>query len=159
MKQDFKIPSIVKENILPTVLIGGATYFFVIKPLLVSLGLMKTKQQQINQDASITVNAYDPKYYLSNRSRVTISIAQAESLADSIHNAFSFFYDDYSSILSVFKQCSTKADISYLAATFQNKYNLDLYAFLQDGGGVLPWTGLSTDHLTQLNTYVNNLPS
>ena len=53
----------------------------------------------------------------------------------------------------------TKANVSYLADIFSQAYNEDLLTFLTDGGGILPWDGLSETHLKTITDLVAALPS
>jgi hypothetical protein len=83
---------------------------------------------------------------------------QAEDFAYKIQNAFTVFQDDWNVILSVFSQMRTKANVSFLADIFMQQYNEDMLSFLTDGGGVLPWDGLSKSHMDTLINMVQKLP-
>jgi len=156
MKQ-IKIPTIIKDNVVPTVIIGGAAYFLLVRPFLIKLGVIKSNAQKQIDNASVLIDAYNPNY-LSSHSNVTISQATADNAASTIYYAFGVIADDFSAALGAFKLCKTKADVAFLSKTFFNKYNVDLYTYLQTGGGLFPWDGFSSAHLEQLNQYVNSLP-
>lgn len=90
---------------------------------------------------------------------VTLLTADAvNTFCQQIHDAFTVFQDDFNQIMAVFSQLKTKSQVSYLADKFQQRYREDLLSFLKDGGGILPWDGLSDTHLKVLTDLVNNLP-
>jgi hypothetical protein len=61
--------------------------------------------------------------------------------------------------MAAFSQVKTKAAVSFLADVFQQRYKQDLLTFLTNGGGILPWDGLSDNQLRTLLTYTNRLPA
>ena len=130
----------------------------IIKPILQKLGIVQSAADKKATEAITNIPAYSPEYYKSHPGMVTKTKAFMEQSAQIVHSAFNIFVDNYSDIIGVFKQFKTKSDVSYFAEIFFNKYNTDLYGFLQDGGGLFPWDGLSTAHLNQINDYVNSLP-
>jgi hypothetical protein len=141
------------------ILIGGsAVGFILINKLIKVLGLGSdpTGGEQSNPGSP-----WKPTYWKQFTSfTYVITEAQAVQLANIIHNAFGLFQDDYNAVLSVFNQLRTKANVSYLADIFAREHgNQDLLGFLTDGGGILPWDGLSQDHLQTLINYVDKLPN
>ena len=147
------------SDIMPFILIIAAIMGFdIIQKILDKLGLGSDKKRQDEmQDPN---SPWKPTYY-KNYTVYTyaISTAQAQAFSKQIHDAFTVFQDDYNKIFAVFSQMRTKCNVSFLAYVFQNQYGEDLLSFLGDGGGVLPWDGLSTAHLNQLIDLVNNLPT
>lgn len=152
------IPNINKSNIVPTVIVVGASYFLLVKPILEKIGVLKSASEKQNQAAITEQSAYNPAYY-KQRGNVTITRAYAESAAQQIKNAFHILYDDFNTIIGVFKTLKNKSDVSYLSDVFLNNYGYDLYGYISDPNGIFPWDGLSTDHLTQINDLVNKLPA
>jgi hypothetical protein len=59
--------------------------------------------------------------------------------------------------LAQFKKLQYKTQVSYLADKWQQQKGSDFLSFLGNGGGILPWDGLSTEHLSALINYVNTL--
>lgn len=153
-----KVGKVTTEELMPFLLIAGAILAFsTIKKILDSLGLGgdPTQPEQANPDSP-----WKPLYWKQFSSySYAIDLATATDYAETIHDAFTLFQDDYNAILSVFSKMKTKANVSYLCYVFNNKYNEDLLSFLEDGGGVLPWDGLSTAHLNTIISLVNKLPT
>jgi hypothetical protein len=87
-----------------------------------------------------------------------IRVATAQEYAKTIHGAFTVFQDDFNAIMSVFSQLKTQSQISFLSDVFSKMYKEDLLSFLTDGGGILPWDGLSDTNLEKLTDLVNKLP-
>lgn len=137
-------------------IIGGVLGIALIKQIMDKLGLGADP----GADDSVNLgSAWNPTYWQQfNNFTYVINEATALNYAKTIHDAFTVFQDDYNRIASVFRLLRTKANVSYLSFVFNNYYQEDLLSFLKDGGGVLPWDGLSQTHLQELVTLVNNLP-
>lgn len=134
-----------------------ALYAFVLKPILNKFGITESAADKANKDAGLTQSAWNANFW-SKFGSPPIDNRTAESVCDSIYSAFGIFQDDYDTVLGVLRSLDTKAQVSYVTWYFNKEYNADLYAFLNSGGGVLPWDGLSTTHLTEINKYVSSLP-
>lgn len=140
---------------------GGLVAFFAVKKVLVKLGIAtgEGEQSAINN----IINPYSPwkpAYWQEARKKNTVALltrSGAENYAKIIHNAFGLFQDDFNAILSVFSALKAKTQVSFLAQVFSEKYNEDLLSFLTDGGGILPWDGLSDSQLKQLTDLVSRL--
>lgn len=89
---------------------------------------------------------------------LVLTDAFADKYTKIIHDAFTVFQDNYNEILGVFSSLRSQSQVSYLAKKFQERYKMDLLTFLTDGGGILPWDGLSDKHLLTLTEMVKNLP-
>ena len=147
------------QDIMPFIYIGGAILAIsVVNKILDKLGLIGSKKRQ--NEMENPNSPFKPNYY-KNYSVYTYAIttSQAKAYAYTIHNAFGVFQDDYNAVLSVFNQMRTKCNVSFLADVFIQGYGEDLLNFLTDGGGILPWDGLSRQHLDEIIDMVNNLPS
>lgn len=116
-------------------------------------GTQSVSAQMVNPDSY-----FKPTFYKRTGGRL-ITRATAEMFANRIHNAFGLFQDDFNAVFSVFSQVKTKAAISFLADVFQQKYKQDLLTFLTNGGGILPWDGLSDAQLKQVLELTNKLPN
>jgi len=158
-KKKGKVGKIERGDVITIFLIvGGMIAFNLITKILEMFGLGgdgKVKDQQ--QDPN---SAFKPTYWQQfDTYTYAITQSQADSYAQTIHNAFTVFQDDYNTIMGVFSQMRTKANVSFLAYRFQIKYGEDLLSFLTDGGGVLPWDGLSTKHINTIIDMVSRLPT
>jgi hypothetical protein len=146
-----------KDLVTIAILIGGVIGVTLIIKILKTLGLWgdPTTPEATNPDSP-----WKPTFYKKFTSfTYTITEQEAKDFSDTIYNAFGVFQDDFSAILGVFTQLQTQAEVSYLADIFQQQHDVDLLNFLTDGGGVLPWDGLSTTHLENLIALVKKLPS
>ncbi len=150
---------VTTQDVMPLLYIGGAIVAItIVNKILDKLGLMGSKKRK--NEMEDPNSAFKPAYY-KNYSSYTYAIttSQAKAFAQTIHNAFGVFQDDYNAVLSVFNQMRTKCNVSFLADVFIQGYGEDLLNFLTDGGGILPWDGLSREHLDEIIDMVNNLPS
>jgi hypothetical protein len=101
---------------------------------------------------------WNPNYWKQTQQYTyAIDTPTAERYADQINDALGYFNDDESAIISVFHQLRTKANFSYLAYVFNNKYGKDLFATLR--GGNWPQDGISDADLLAINNYGDTLPN
>ena len=138
---------------------GGLLAFTAIRRLLIAGGIAAgpgttSAVQQITDPGSY----WKPLYY-KRTGGILIQRAAAERLAKQIHDAFGVFQDDFNAVMAAFSQVKTKAAISFLSDVFQQRYKQDLLTFLTNGGGILPWDGLSDSQLRTLLSYTNKLPA
>lgn len=158
-KKKGKVGKIDRGDVLTIFLVvGGMIGFNLITRILEMFGLGgdgKLHDQQQNPNS-----AWKPTYWQNFDSYTyAITQSQADAYAKQIHNAFTLFQDDYNAIMGVFSQMRTKANVSFLSFRFQINYGEDLLSFLSDGGGILPWDGLSTKHLNTIIDLVQRLPT
>jgi hypothetical protein len=148
----------INPNLVITV-VGVAVGVFTISKILKSLGIIK---DTATANAGILQIWWNPDFYQSlnwTQTKKNQVYTRALPAAEKIKRAFGIFSDNYNQILAAIKTMRTQAEVSFLADVFQYEYNEDLYAYLVDGyGGVNPATGLSTEHLKQLNLYISKLP-
>jgi len=152
-----KVGKLDKSDIQIAFLVaGGVVAFSLVRKVLDKLGLGPDPVKPVEADPN---SAWKPSYWrqFSNYS-YTITESSARTFAQTVYNSFGLFKDDYAAVLNVFSQMRTKANVSFLSYVFSNEYNTDLLSFLSDGGGILPWDGLSSDHLKTLISYVDKLP-
>lgn len=141
---------------------GGLLGYSIINKILVSLGIWEGKGSKNVTKAQTDPNScWKPFFWKTAATPGTvillISDDVAVSMSKTIYNAFHVFQDDFSAIFGVFARLKTKTQVSYLSMKFQEKYNIDLLTFLTNGGGILPWDGLSETQLEKLTTFVSNL--
>jgi hypothetical protein len=147
-----------KNKILLYVGGGILAYFAVIRPLTDKLGITTSAAAAANNAAGVTGTAWQPNFW-QQFGGPPITDDLAAQLSAAIQGAFTLFQDNFDSVLGAIKTLNTKSQVSYLSYYFFNKYNQDLYTFLQNGGGILPWDGLSNSQLSTVNQYVNSLPN
>jgi len=156
-KKKKSVSGTTANDLMPVVLVGGVLFgVHLISRILDKLGLGgdPTADEQTNPNSP-----FNPTYW-RNFSTYTyaITLQQADGYAETIHDAFTVFQDDFNAIWSVFSQLKTKANVSFLSDIFSRKYTEALLPFLTDGGGLLPWDGLSKDNLNKILSYVSKLP-
>lgn len=139
-------------------IIGGIIAFTTVIKILRKLGFLK--DPKIKDQETDPNSAWKPGYWQQfSTYSYAITEATAGEMAKKIHNAFTLFQDDWNAIYGVFSQMRTKANVSFLSWKFNKQYGEDLLTFLQDGGGILPWDGLSDSHMVTLIELVKNLPT
>lgn len=139
--------------------VGGAVavYVLIINPILKKIGVKTSQSVQQAQQGGIN-NPFNPLFWKNRGGALIITNSAVDMMITKIYSSFGLFQDDFNAIFSVFKQLKTQSQISYLADRFNQKYNADLITFLGNGGGIFPWDGLSDSQLSQIVSYVNNLP-
>lgn len=149
------------KQLLITAGIAVGGYYFVLKPILEKLGVIKSaKAELIDQEkTALTGSPFNPNTWKNTPGAMLIQEQSVQSMINTIQDSFGVFADNYAAVLAVFKQLSRKSQVSYLADRFQQKTGFDLLEFLSTGGGILPWDGLSETHLAAIVSYANSLPS
>ena len=137
---------------------GGivGAYVFIVNPLMKKLGL-KTSANVIRAQTD-PGSPFNPNMWRKVSGAMLLTRATTETLAKRIYDAFGLFQDDFNAVMSAIKFCKYKTQISWLSDIFQQKYSADMFTFLTNGGGILPWDGLSDAQMQQVLNYVNNLP-
>jgi hypothetical protein len=142
---------------------GGLIGLTVINKILVSLGIAKGKgARAVTTELQDPGSPWKPAYYKNlpaGTQYLSLTVAAGNEFSATIYNSFTLFKDKFDNIMVVFGQLKTKTQVSVLAEYFKNKYGRDLLTFLTDGGGILPWDGLSDSQFQTLTQYVNNLPA
>lgn len=148
----------IKISTTDVLLIGGGLLAFTaIKRLLIAGGIAAGPgTKSASQEITNPVSYWKPSYY-KRYGGLLITRAVAENYAKRIHDAFGIFQDDFNAIMGVFSQLKAKTQISFLADVFQQRYGEDLLTFLTNGGGILPWDGLSDKQLETLIAFTNKL--
>jgi hypothetical protein len=142
------------QGLLKTGLIIGATYFLVVRPILVKVGIQKTaedrkREDQIKDYSTSTASPFNPNYWKTVSKALILTSASSDALAKTIYDAIGFFYDDENAVYGVFRQLKAKTQVSYLADVFFKKYNYDLYQYLA--------RNLNANELAIVNGIVSNL--
>jgi Carboxypeptidase regulatory-like domain len=165
-KEKKKVGKITNANLLTVALGAGLLLSFgTIKKLLCKAGIWPGNCNAADTEVLDTDSPWTPDYY-QKPGRLTAyefldmesQFAMFDNYCDTIHNAFTVFNDDFNAALGVFQQLHSKCKVSFLCYRFKKNYDVSLLSFLQDGGGILPWDGLSDTHMDTLINYVKNLP-
>jgi len=157
------------EKLLINLGILAIAYFGVIRPILNKIGITQSRQDKAEEQTikeaesgGASTNPFDPNFYRkSPAGSLLITTAEAVKRANLIYNcsAPNFLYqDDEACITSAITSLKTQSQVSFLADTFQKKYNTSLILFLQKGRTAAPWGGLSDTELTNIIQNVNRKP-
>jgi len=147
-----------QENIIKYGIGAGLAYFLIARPILMKFGILKSDKQISIQNETLKINSpWNPNYWKQYTGPKIITDAALSDIIYNIQDSFGVLADNYDVILAQFKKLSYKTQVSYLADKWQQQKGTDFLSFLGNGGGFLPWDGLSNDHLAALISYVNNL--
>jgi hypothetical protein len=148
-----------------TVIIAGTALagILLVRRILIRTGVLQGKGgATVQREIENPFSPWKPTFYQAPAAQragaLLIRVATAQEYAKTIHNAFTVFQDDFNAIMSVFSQLKTQSQVSFLSDVFSKMYKEDLLSFLTDGGGILPWDGLSDTNLEKLTDLVNKLP-
>ncbi len=133
-------------------------YFLVARPILTKLGIIESDKQISIKNETLKINTpWNPNYWKQFSRPTVITDKVTDDIIYIIQDSFGVLADNYSAILNQFKKLTYKTQVSYLADKWQQQKGTDLLTFLGNGGGIFPWDGLSTENLSSLITFVNNL--
>lgn len=165
-KKKKKVGAISTNEVTVAIYIaGGLIGFTILKSTLEKFGIWKSAATRaIDQLNASSNNFWSPNYWQQiNPNGLPYQNALTEDQAmdylHTIHNAFGILTDDREAVTGVFKALKTKANASWLAYINQKNYGSDLLTFLRNGGGVLPWDGLSDADIVAITNYINSLPN
>jgi hypothetical protein len=112
-------------------------YWGILKPILNSLGITRSKEDKEGDKAEDKLSrkqVFSPNLYNENKSKVTISSGTASSNALNIYDAKwggSFgLYDNEALAVGSITSAGSLVNISYIAYTFQRIYGRDMYSYL-----------------------------
>jgi hypothetical protein len=138
---------------------GAAVYFLVIQPAMQKLGILDSAEDiKVKNEKQKIGGAFDPNMWQTKSIVPPLPKNTVDNYIDTITGSFGIFADNYAAILGVFKQLRSKVQVSYLSYVFLQNEGVELLEFLGTGGGLLPWDGLSDDHLAAIVDYANSLP-
>jgi hypothetical protein len=155
-----KVSGIEKKDVFNIFLLaGGVIAFSLIKKILEGIGIWKDDDQKALDNAqSSPTSFWNPNYWKQSQSySYALTTEQASALADQIYNSFGAFNDDEATVIGIFRTLHTKANLSYIAYVFQQKYGDDLLTFLR--GGLWPQDRLSDADVNVINKFVAQLPN
>lgn len=125
--------NLAKNKYAPVVIgvlvVGGvlASYFFVIKPILEGLGIKDTKFDK----RLFYLNGFDPNYYKTNYSKVTISTAMAGKLATDIWMSYGLINDDEEKLVGAVQSAGSEYNLSKVADTFQRQFGKNMAEYVK----------------------------
>lgn len=157
----------INNNDLTTIflLLGGIIAFTVIKKILESVGIWTSPEKKKLQSIAIDPNSFWTPTYWQNINpggsgwTYALTEEQAQNLLSQIKSAFGLFTDSPEKVMAAFRTLQTKANVSFLAWELQKTDGADLLELLRNGGGILPWDGLSDSDTLAINDYINSLPN
>ena len=115
----------------------AVAYFGILKPILNSLGITKDAQdreaENVQEDVTRTQVLSD-LMYKSNKNKVTISSAKANTSANEIYNAkwggWGGLSDKEDQAVGAITSAGSLVNVSYIAYVFQKNYNVSLESYL-----------------------------
>jgi hypothetical protein len=116
--------------VIGVLVVGGvlASYFFVIKPILEGLGIKDTKYDK----RLWQLNGFDPNYYKTNYSKVTISTAMAGKLATDIWMSYGLINDDEEKLIGAVQSAGSNYNLSKVADVFNKQFGKDMATYVKD---------------------------
>lgn len=162
-----KMGAFTTQEVVPWLFLAGGAYVFftgtnILNDLLSSLGLTKgAGGKAVDTEETDPESAFNPNFWRQYIGRFTFSINhdQASTMANTIQDAFTLFNDDFDAIMGVFQSLRTKSNVSYLSQVFTELHGANLLTFLDGGGGIFPWDGLTKDNMKRIIDYVRALPN
>lgn len=114
--------------VVGVLVVGGtlAAYFFVIKPILEGLGIKDTKfDKRIS-----ALNGFDPNYYKSNFSKVTISTQTAAKIATDIWMSYGLINDDEEKLIGAISSAGSEYNLSKVSDVFQQQFGKNMAEYI-----------------------------
>lgn len=156
------------QEVTPWLFLAGGAYLLftgtgILNDLLASLGLTSgAGGKSVSQEETDPNSAFNPNFwrqYIGKNFTYVINHDQAETMSNTIEDAFTLFNDDFDAIMGVFQSLRTKSNVSYLSQVFTETKGASLLPFLDGGGGIFPWDGLTKDNMKRIIDYVRALPN
>jgi hypothetical protein len=142
------------------VVVIGAVYFGIIRPITNAVGLTKDKEDREGdkaEDRLSTKDTLSPTLYKNNRDKVTIGSGRASELAYDIWRGrsdalgSSVCCDEEDLAVGGIKGAGTKVNVSYVGDTFQRTFGSDLHSYLDNDY-------LESEHWTQIDDHIRSIP-
>lgn len=126
-----------QKTILTVGAVGLGIYILYkpIKALFDTFGITQSATEEKVQtiQTSGSKSPFSPLYYKSFKKAILMPVAQANAKAKAIFDSITYFGNDYSKILAIFKTLNYKTQVSFLAQQFQALYKQDLLEYLRSG--------------------------
>ena len=151
-----------QQDILFKIALVLAIYYFIARPILQKIGIVKDKTDRLIEDQSnLTAqqNAFSPNFYkYAPAGSLLLTVANAKKLANDLFDALGYWYDDEAKVKGVFMQLKTKSQVSFLSDIFTQLHKIDMLEFMRKGKGVMWQAGLNDSELADVINIVNRLP-
>jgi len=115
----------------------GLAYFGIIKPILNTAGITRTKEEREGDKAEERLSrkgVLSPKLYMENQMMKTIQSGRASQLASNVYNGkwgdCGGFCDDEAKGISGITGAGSLVNISYVGDIFNKTYNKDMHTYL-----------------------------
>jgi hypothetical protein len=131
-----------------------------IKALFDTFGITQSATAEAVQQAQTSgaKSPFSPLYWRGIRGAYLIPVSQANAKAKAIFDSITYFGNDYSKILAIFKTLNYKTQVSFLAQQFQALYKKDLLEYLRSGkSSRLVQNALSENKIQTIIDFVNKL--
>lgn len=142
---------------------GGIVAFTVVKKILETTGVWKSASDKaVDTIAQDPTSFWNPNYWQQGPGTFTYALTedQAHDFAVQVWDGMGIVTDNAEEVKSVFRNMVTKANVSFIAWKFQKMFGRDLLSFLKTGKiDFLPWNGLSSSDIVEINNYVSSLPN
>jgi hypothetical protein len=136
----------------------GLVYFGLLNPLLKFIGVKDSAETTALNNTATDVNSpWLPGYWKTVPGAMILTMSAAEKMATTLYDSFGWFNDNEDQAKAVIRSLKFKTQLSFLAQIFYQKYGLDLLSFLR--GGMYPQDRLSDADVSELNTFINKLPT
>jgi hypothetical protein len=139
-----------KDKVIEVAAVGGIVYLVYNfgSGLLDKLGITTPKNVT---NAKTTISPFSPAFYNTIKSGHVFTAAQASILANHVNDGLSaIWFNDFSEIKAAFDSMTSKLKVSQVAIYYVQHFNK---AMLDDLSSYL-----DNEQLSELVTYVNNLP-
>lgn len=154
------------KKLIQYVILIGAGYYLVVKPILEKLGLKKSAEEKELENVDLIPpagNVWAGSAYKFPPGALLLKSSVANKYAEQIYNAFGFFGDDEDVIFGVFRALKTQSQVAWLAKAFKEKYKADLLTFLQKGTKTTQYmrpvsSGLNASEMTQILNIIKSKP-
>lgn len=114
--------------VVGVLVVGGvlASYFFVIKPILEGLGIKDTKfDKRIS-----ALNGFDPNYYKTKISAVTISTQQAAKIAMDVWLSYGLINDNEEKLIGAISSAGSEYNLSKVSDVFQKQFGKNMAEYI-----------------------------
>jgi hypothetical protein len=154
------------RKLIQYVILVGAGYYLIVKPILEKIGLKKSAEEQQLEDINYIPpagNVWAGSGYKQVPGALLLTSAIANQYAKQIYDAFGFFGDDEATIFGIFRALKTQSQVAWLSKAFKEKYGTDLLTFLQKGSKTSQiWrpatSGLNVEEMATILNIIKSKP-
>lgn len=142
-------------------MIGGLLGLAAVSKILKMLGLLNDpKDKELDAEAANPDSPWNPNFWNKGNPYAVppFSEVTALTLSNIIYNEIGTFWDNEDKVIAAIHSLQSQAEVSFLAWKFNQTWNRDLLTWLRNGPGTMPWHGLSTAEVSNLNNFVYQLP-